>query len=165
MSNDAANGALQVLIRDIDGLRTTQFRSDMSAATGAAAHKKLIDGFVKQQDPYGNPWPPLRIRRGQALRDTARMQNSFSSQPTPRGFSLASSVQYVRTHQRGAVIVPRAGTTLKFRAGGRFYTLRRAVIPKRQMVPEANTGGVGPIWGEAINREADAVMRAHMGQR
>ena len=185
MSERDGGAALQVLIGNIEALRSTQFRRAMGAAVGAAAHKELVQGFQRGRDPYGHPWKPLKARRGQPLRDTARLQNSFSAQPSERGFQLVTSVAYAGAHQYGAKFPARsnvkARTVWQNPRSGKFvkrstklkqvleHSYRASYgareLPRRQMVPEVATGGVGPIWGRAMNHEADAVLREQMGQK
>jgi phage gpG-like protein len=162
--NAAAFGALEQLTGHVGALGHEKFLGELKTRLGAQARKELIDGFEHGRDPYGNTWAPLRLRRGQPLRDRGLLQNSYSPQPSADGFQLGTSVRYARTHQYGAVVRPVAGKVLRFRVPGiGFRSLREAVVPARQMVPEMGTGGVGAIWGDALNREANKTMREQMG--
>lgn len=151
-------GALRQLSARVREISAAGFRGQLGARLGATAMKLVADEFRQSRDPYGAPWAPLVLRRGQPLRDTGRMQASVNYQPTSTGFRLIIPVVYASTHQRGATIVPRAARALRFKAAGRFFTLRVARIPRRQIVPEQATGGLGPIWTAAFNREAERLL-------
>lgn len=42
-------------------------------AIGRTVKTNVQLGFVAGRDPYGRPWAPLKVRRGQPLRDTNRL--------------------------------------------------------------------------------------------
>lgn len=68
----------------------------------AGESKMLVQmGFRNETDPDGNPWKPLKSRKGMILRKTARMANSFTSEATPTGFRVGSNDEKVTFHQEG----------------------------------------------------------------
>ncbi len=123
------------------------------------------------------------------LVDRAILRNSYSAQPTPDGFEVSTRSDHAAPHQYGAHIEPhsRIAPTTVYRNGktNRFVkhsnaltkngkvkkhvvafmfhqTLANGItIPRRQMVPERDTGGVGELWGGAINKAADGVVKRY----
>jgi len=148
---------------DIDGLKkladrvrqltTAGFRTELAQVLGAAAKKQVADEFLQSRDPYGKPWEPLAWRKGKPLLDTGRMRNSVAVESRPNGFKLSIATVYAPIHQAGARV--RAARVARSRG-------KVGRIPQRQMVPEASTGGLGPIWLAAFNREAESLLRRRL---
>lgn len=104
---------LRALQRMLDG-QASRARL-LRAASGEA--KRLVQmGFATESDPNGNPWLPLKYRKGKILRDTARMANSFTTNPIEDGFTVGSNVSYVGYHQDGTRGVQKAYTHNMVRA-------------------------------------------------
>ena len=81
----------------------------LRAASGEA--KRLVQvGFATESDPNGNPWLPLKCRKGKILRNTARMANSFTTNSTENGFAVGSNVSYVGYQNDGTRGVQKAYT-------------------------------------------------------
>jgi phage gpG-like protein len=136
------------LAKLVDHLSTTEELFLRLRQEGAIeARKQVRQGFARGVDPYGNPWAPLKLRAGGPLRDTGRL-SEFTVRLTSTGFVLTAGADYAAPHQYGAVILPKNGKWLTFQSGGRWYRLKKAVIPKRQMVPEGS-------WGEWENAFAE----------
>jgi phage gpG-like protein len=156
---------LSALKGKVQGAADPKFRADLARVLGATALKQLADEFRGERDPYGKAWAPLQLRKGKILRDTGRMAASAAVVPRPGGFELVISAHYARTHQKGALITPKKSDRLRFKAGrgrsGRWYSLKSARIPRRQMLPEPGTGGFGPIWTSAFQKQADDMIRRH----
>lgn len=178
---------LNDLVKRLAVVAGAQFKKDLATTMAAAAVAQVQKEFQTSRDPYGTQWKPLgpKGRQGQVLRDTGRLMNSFSGKPADNGFAVATRVDYAAVHQYGATIKDhqRSAQTLAFKNKGGFLPRAAASkrttavkvaitqariqksykIPRRQMVPENETGGIGPIWGEAFNKDADAAMRTLMG--
>lgn len=151
-------GVVRDLASRVRQVGSPTFKGIVGARLGAAAMKLVADQFRASKDPYGRPWRSLVLRRGQPLRDIGRLAASVNYQPTGDGFRLVIPVIYASTHQRGATIVPRSAGALRFKAAGRFYTLRSVKIPRRQIVPEATTGGLGQTWTAAFIGETERLV-------
>lgn len=145
-----------------------KFRVGLLTNCAEAAKSALDDSFITSADPYGNPWAPLRERAGKPLRDTGRLESSFHTGITGTGFYVETNTFYARTHQYGAgvsgspigPIRPVVAKRLAWKVrGGGWRTAMEVRIPRRQMVPEASTGGMGK-WGDAVNVEAEEFIRA-----
>jgi phage gpG-like protein len=145
---------LSGLTSKLKRLTAPSLRQDLSKVVGAEALAQVQLGFRGSRDPYGNAWASLALRSGKPLLDTGRLRNSFSAQVTATGFAIGTAASYAATHQNGATILPKNGRFLKFRVGrrgGRWYQLKKATIPRRQMVPQ---GELGAIWKDAFDKAA-----------
>lgn len=133
-------------------------------------------GIRRSQNPYGDPFAPLTSRTGIPLRDTGNnIQRSWTAeQETPTSFVFGNRFKYLATHQYGAVIRPVRAKALRFSIVtarvqksyriGKWYAKKgdvlatkeifaqKVTIPRRQMVPEMDTGGLGPRWTRAFER-------------
>lgn len=151
----------------------------VSNVMAVEAVKLIADGFRKEQDPYGEPWAPLKSRTGRILRRSGRMAASANAHARPGGGVIGQiSVGYAIFHQRGAHHAARSdarmrtlwrgtrsGRFLRQRKGGELgvvYRFRRTTrewdLPRRMMVPERSRG-LGPIWGAAFARVLPKVVR------
>lgn len=147
-------------------------------ACAAAAITELSLGFRESRNPYGEPWAPLKVRRGKPLIDTGRLRSSFTVSFTPTGFRIGTNVDYAASHQYGTGGRKSAGTRFQpVGSKGRFISADAAgrrkrgsvgvralsfsagsgAIPARMMVPE---GSLGPIWAKAFRDAVAAVIRA-----
>jgi phage gpG-like protein len=148
------------------------FRERVLKAAAAEARTQIALEFRQSVDPSGQPWAPLKHRRGQPLRLTGRLANSFTSEVTAKGFRVGTNVSYAVFHQQGTKghkahqrfqAVGKKGrfVSRKSRSGSsakktsvRMLNFREGggVIPKRQMIPE---GTLPPRWSKPI----DTAMR------
>lgn len=167
--------ALALLIRDIDRLGSPWFRTTLGKALGAAALKLVDDGFRAGRDPYGKAWPLPKLRTGKPMVNTGRTAASFSAHPTASGFAVGSSAVHLRTSQAEPFIIrPVRAKALRFKGRGAptaknprgrigkaiFAASVRTVQRLTMPLPER---GMPPVWGAALNREADTVVRDHLG--
>ncbi len=153
--------ALDKLRGRVRGLAAEAFQAKLGKALGARALELVRDGFKAERDPYGHPWAPLQTRKGKILRKTGRLMASATVRQRPHGFAVLLTAAYARTHQRGAVIRPVRARALRFRVGNRWVYAQKVTIPRRQMVPEQDTGGWGPLWLAAFQTEAQALVKQH----
>lgn len=141
--------------------------------------------------PWQSFSPSTRRRRGKMsraklLQDTGRMRASGNFSAEGRGFRINIPVSYARVHQKGATIHPRTNVrrqllridAKRYEQTGQFRFVKkgkRAIlvrakratfgeikIPRRQMLPEASTGGLGRRWLAVYNREALALLRRRL---
>lgn len=175
---------LEALRRKVASVASSAMRQALSDALAAEALKLIDDGFDKSRDPYGKRWASLKSRTGKPLLDTGRMRSSFSQSSTVDGFRIFANVRntdpkydanIVGVHQHGATIVPKYAKALRFQVRGApsksnkrgkqsWVTAKKVEIPRRTMVPEAQYGGIGKTWGDALATEADAAIRDFMGE-
>lgn len=146
-----------------DGKVALQKRLGEESITQAAL------GIRRSVNPYGDPFAPLTSRTGIPLRRTGNnIQRSWTAEhETPTSFVFGNRFKYLATHQYKTTIVPKRYPYLRFTTerppkltkGGKWrsgginvaYALK-VVIPRRQMVPEMDTGGLGPRWTRAFER-------------
>jgi phage gpG-like protein len=119
--------------------------------------KEVADEFRQSRDPYGNPWAPVnrnrpkdrraRVRRlaaGKAVKsdkpliDTGRLRASVVARADGSQVRVSLPVEYASYHQ---------------------YGTRR--IKRRQILPEADTGGLPPKWIGLATKEAYLVLDEH----
>lgn len=142
-----------------------------------AALRTLVDlGFKSSRDPYGNPWRPLKKRKGQPLIDTGRGRSSFTYSATGSEVELGSSVGYMALHQTGFEIRRKTLRVQPVNKRGRFIKKSQAStrkrgsigvrflqpgsfgqVPARKMLPE--TEPLPPAWQKAVTGEFRAFVR------
>jgi phage gpG-like protein len=135
---------IPVLQGRLKRLRDPAFRAELAQVLAETAGKLVADGFRKSVDPYGVSWRPLKRKRwrdkrgtkGKPLLDTGRLRASFATAPRPGGFRIDATASYAPRHQKGT-----------------------RHIPRRQMVPAPETGGIGPVWTPAFNKVTDALVK------
>lgn len=93
-------------------------------------------------DPWGSPWAKLKIRRGQPLRDTGRLQRSIVARADAEGVTVGtglraeSGASYPAVHQFGATIGPAKAKRLVFPGpGGALVFAKKVTIPARPFLP------------------------------
>lgn len=145
--------------------RSSVMVDELGKRVGAALMKQVADEFKESRDPYGKAWAPLKTERarnvkanaravkkgkapraGKPLIDTGRLRASVTTKISGGNVRVVLPVQYASYHQDG--------TTKKDKS---------QLIPRRQILPEADTGGFGDRWTMAINKEAMAVLQKHFG--
>jgi len=113
-------------------------------------------GFKMGASPLGSPWRALKIRRGQPLRDTGRLQRSIVANADPQGVTIGTNVRYAAVHQFGATIRPkRAGGRLVFPGpNGRMIFAKQVTVPARPFLPllSRDKAQLPPSWSTAVSR-------------
>ncbi len=178
--------SLRGMIQQIAHLRSSDARASFGEALGRAALEEVEAQFARGADPYGEGWQPLAQGRRSPLQGSGRLRRSFRVEVTTDGFRLTTPVEFFGVHQLGATIParqsaggqelsfsPRSGRLLRasrvrklklvYISTARAHKVGQIVIPQRQVVPEASTGGLGgSAWGERLNNAARAWMREQM---
>ena len=107
-------------------------------------------------DPWGAPWAALKLRQGQPLRDTGRLNRSIVANPDKNGVTIGTNVMYAPTHQYGATISPKNAKKLVFPGpGGRMIFAKKVTIPARPFMPlRKNHAAVAlpPQWSADVTR-------------
>lgn len=125
--------ALPKLIKKMEQLSGGAVLIVISRNLSEEAIELTKQGFEDERDPYGNPWAPIKHRKGKILQDTAIMKNSFfAGHVGEDGFRFGTNVQYAGYHQTG--------------------TKR---IAKRMMVPE---GALPKAWADAFEEAANEIL-------
>lgn len=134
-------------------VKDPSFMLGMSQALAAEGQELVDDGFATSTDPSGRKWKPLKLRQGQPLRDTGRLQRSFTTQVTNRGFVIGTNVRYAVTHQEGRVIKPVRAKALRFKVrGGGWHTQGKSTVPARPFFPKG--GRLSAKWDRALKEAA-----------
>lgn len=140
---------LALLTKQLQAMAGGTFTRRATVLVGEEALTQIHIGFAQGRGPYGNAWAAPKLRAGRPMLDTGRLRNSWFVQSTSTTVRVSTSVAYAGVHQSGATIVPKSGDYLVFkpRGGDRFYSLKRAVIPARPMIP---TGALPAKWEAAF---------------
>lgn len=138
-------------------LKATTDMQPVYATVGRVIANRIRLCFKLGIDPWGSPWAKLRFRTGQPLRDTGRLQRSIVAKPDGKGVTIGTNVQYARTHQYGATIVPKKeGGRLVFPGpGGRMIFAKKVTVPSRPFMPLRKNQSVvalPPDWSADVVR-------------
>lgn len=113
-------------------------------------------------DPWANPWAALKLRKGQPLRDTGRLNRSITSRADADGVTIGTNVMYARTHQFGATIEPKKAKRLVFPGpGGKLIFAKKVVVPARPFLPLKKASGtvaLPPDWSAQCVRAIRAYL-------
>lgn len=142
---DVQSGAVEQML---DGISTAaRSPKPLLQSIGRSVTTRIRLGFKASKSPHGETWRPLKMRDGQPLRDTRRLQSSIGANVNGDGVDIGTNVLYARTHHFGAVIVPkaarwneRARKFLAFQVGGRTIFARSVTIPARPFMPVNASG-------------------------
>ena len=185
MTNAEATRRAQQLARGLQQIGSARGRTTLQKRLGETAITQAALGVRQGRDPYGKAWKPLTSRTGRPLRKTGNnIQRSWTAGgETPDNFVFGSRFAYLATHQYGAIIKPVHAKMLRFRVevarrvswrngrariGGAVNQVVYALqveIPRRQLVPEQNTGGIGPIWLKAFERTVSRWLAGNLTPR
>jgi phage gpG-like protein len=112
--------------------------------------------FQTGQDPFGKPWAPLKIRRGQPLVKSGRLAKQATTVKTfDTGIEIDVDLVYAAVHEFGATIHARHAKALRFKAGRRFVLAKQVTIPARPYLPE---GELPPKWRDRLSAETDRLL-------
>lgn len=143
------------------------------AAVGRAVLSKVQLGFRTSADPWGSPWLPLKVRKGQPLVDTGALRRSIYAAPDSKGVTIGTkrlatwkgkTSDVARVHQFGATVLPRPDNKrglLRYPVGGSaagaspsgYRFARKSVIPARPFFPirkGSSTLALPPAWSKAV---------------
>lgn len=178
LSGDFAKlAALRARLR---AAQSPDMMAGVARVVGEAARTQLALGFRQSVNPYGEPWAPLRRRKGKPLLDTGRLRNSFTYAATADGLRIGTNTKYAPYHQYGTGGRKTAGGRFQpVGPSGRFmsrkaagvkrgknvqylwhgvrrlnYSVGSGKIPPRMMLPTADRG-LG-TWRDPMR---DAAMR------
>jgi phage gpG-like protein len=159
MSNQSSNNRAEKIALELKKL-SAQDQIILQKRLGQTAVAQAQLGVRQGRDPYGTPWAPLTSREGRPLRQTGNnIQRSWTAGgETPDSFKFGSRFKYLATHQYGATIRPVRARGLRFKIAGQFVFARQVTIPRRQLVPEQDTGGLGKRWTSAFDRTIKRFM-------
>ena len=125
------------------------------ATIGRVLVNRIRLGFKMGTSPYGNAWAKLKIRRGEPLRDTGRLQRSITARADASGVVIGTNLKQAPVHQFGATISAKPGRRLVFPGpGGRLIFAKRVTIPARPFMPlvSRNKVDLPPDWALSASR-------------
>ena len=161
--------------RKLARLTDPRFQTLVAQVSGEYAAKQVSDCFEGSRDPYGDPWKPLKRRKGKPLVDTGQLAASISVQPGKGTFKLVAAKEYAAVHQFGGNVSPhsRVGPHVLFThpktgkilsprkamkmAKARKHTFRARTysngitIPARPFFP-TKARGIPRLWNRAFKR-------------
>ncbi|HND54815.1 MAG TPA: phage virion morphogenesis protein [Pirellulaceae bacterium] len=117
--------------------------SELLGIWGATLDASVRSRFDRGVGPGGIPWPishRAAAQGGKTLVDKGNLEGSLRFEVRPGeleiGFDgMGASSKHARTHQFGAVIVPKNGPGLRFKLpDGSFRFARKVTIPARPML-------------------------------
>lgn len=133
------------------------------ATVGRSIANRIRLCFKLGIDPWANPWAKLKIRKGQPLRDTGRLQRSIVSNPDSTGVTVGTNVDHAAVHQFGMTITPKTAKRLVFPGpGGRMIFAKKVTIPARPFMPlkkGQNVVALPPSWSADVTRALRAYFK------
>ena len=148
------NEAQKDIQRLMDTVSLYRYRKPLFQRLGRALVNDAKMNFVREHEPDGTPWEPLKIREGRILSDTGRLKNSLSYATGDDEVQYGTNVFYAATHQFGAVIKPVRKKALKFPGkGGKDVFAKQVTIPARPFL------GIEDKQIQIIQREMDKWVR------
>ena len=109
----------------------------------------VLDGFANERDPYGQPWAPLKSRKGIILTKTGRLRRSFTRLVNVAvggvaAFQVGTATVYAAPHQDGSVYGPRTSVHAKNKRG-RFISKKKAASSKSKFVHVIFANRIGHV--------------------
>lgn len=158
--NRAIDPGLDRLIRIFESIGNPQLRAQLSQRMSRTALRLIRESIDTSTDCYGGKMP-MRIDDG--AQPLQGLRGAFTASFSADGMRIGTSKWYAIVHQRGMKIRTRQAPYLRFRLpSGKWVATEEVTIPRRQLVPSASTGGLGPVWGTALRADADAVMAEYL---
>lgn len=156
---DIDDGGLQRKLNALQAAATN--KTPLYTAIGVALSSRIRLCFKLGIDPWGNPWAALKMRKGQPLRDTGRLQRSITSRADGQGVTVGTNVTYAPVQQFGATIAPKKAKRLVFPGpSGKLIFAKKVVIPSRKFLPLRRDGVVElpPSWAAIVRGRIRAYL-------
>lgn len=147
---------LRSLVEGMKGLASRSWRPRLMKVLSQEAVALAQECFAESRDPYGNPWPALKVRQGQPLLDTGRLRNSISGRANGAvSFVVGTNVKYARLHNFGGTVTAKSGKSLRFKVGSRWVFAKSVTIPPRPFFPKQM---LPKTWEDAFFETASAFL-------
>ena len=148
--------ALRDLQKRLERIAGGRFAPELAQRLGAVGMKLVADEFRESRDPYGKPWAP--VQRNRAKDRKARARRAAAGKPAKADKPLIDTGRL-----RASVTAARtSGSTVRITlpvSYASFHQTGTKRIQRRQILPEHATGGLGPRWTAAFNREASRMLQ------
>lgn len=156
------------------------FRTETNKLIGLALERLALREFKQSENPYGVAWRPVsrRAKRGGAgkpLIKSGALRASHTSDGTVDSVRIGFADPTAIFAQKGTTPKLRAARAARQSARGRFvsasaktaYLLRikehmHPGAPRRQLLPEASTGGLPIAWVNEIRRVHAACVKRRL---
>ena len=168
-------GGLERFAKKIEKLSSPTALTSLSRALADEALNLALDGFSKEQDPFGRPWFPKRYPDGRKILRGATGQlgrSFFKAAVSADGFTIGNKARHAPFVQKGTgiygpkhkPIVPKAGKALRFRGPNGKFMFRKSSdgSPPRPILP--TSGKLPPAWNVALNKRAVAFLKKRLGR-
>lgn len=104
-------------------------------AFGGVVLNRIRLGFRMGRNPWGAPWLPVKLRRGQPLRNTGALQRSIALQQGANEVLIGTNHPGRNVHQFGATIRPKNVSLLRFPGPNGFIFAKEVTVPARPFMP------------------------------
>lgn len=157
--------ALKTLRERIAKLATAKATEDITKRVGAAFIKQLADEFRQSRDPYGKPWAPVFRNR---KRDRAARGRRLAAGKPARAAKPLSDTGRLRAAATASSALQSSGSIVRITIPVSYASYHQdgtRHIKRRQMLPAADTGGLGRLWTTALRKEASAAILEAAGKK
>lgn len=124
-------------------------------AIGRILKANIQLGFVASRSPYGQPWEPLKTRKGKPLVDSGMMRDSIDYQVSGHSVVVGTNKVQAPIQNFGGTITAKGGA-LFFMVGERKVFVHSVTIPPRQFMP---TDGLPEDWRADVLDELSGILR------
>ena len=107
----------------------------LASALGMLMVNSTVRRFEEGVDPDGNAWEPSARAEsggGQTMIDGAHLRDSITFEASSNQVVWGTNRIYGAIHQYGGEIKAKSAGKLKFKIGGKFVSVSKVTIPKRQ---------------------------------
>jgi phage gpG-like protein len=109
------------------------------------------------------PWKPKRDGTPSILQSrNPVLSKSFHLEVTSTFAKLSNPMLYAGVHQFGATITPKNAKALRFQSGGKWFTVKKVVIPARPFFPVID-GKLTPAAEDKIRRAGERAIARQAG--
>ena len=135
--------------------------SPVLEAIGRQLETNVKLGFDASQDPYGNPWEPLKVREGgQPLVDKGHLRDSITHAVDGNSAVVGTNLEYARLQNFGGTVKPVNAKALRFFVGNRAVIVGEVTIPPRPFFPNEAEGLPGDWTDDVVAVISNAIQGA-----
>ena len=151
--------AFRDLQRRLDAVAAGKHREELAKRVAVGFHKKVQDQFRDSHDPYGKAWKSVVRMRARDVR--ARARRAAAGRPIRADKPLVDTGRLrASAHARVVGTSVRIALPVEYASYHQYGTSR---IARRQILPEADSGGLPPTWNLLVSKETVAVLKKQMG--
>lgn len=117
----------------IEKIKSSQ---ELANALGMLMVNSTIRRFEEGVDPSGNPWEPSARAKAEGsqtlIGEGAHLYGSITCEASPNQIVWGTNKKYGAIHQYGGEIKAKSSDNLKFKIGGKFVSVSKVTMPKRE---------------------------------